>query len=69
VKRLNLLRQENGRLRKAVVDLTIEKLVLQKGASENRQTLPVVFAPVESMQRLSRTCPSGLPSGCVDSKA
>jgi transposase-like protein len=29
VKRLKLLEQENGRLRKAVADLTLEKLVLK----------------------------------------
>ena len=35
VKRLKLLEQENGRLRRAVVDLTLEKLVLQEAASGN----------------------------------
>jgi putative transposase len=33
VKRLKLLGQENGRLRKAVADLTLEKLVLKEAAS------------------------------------
>ena len=35
VKRLKLLEQENGRLRKAVADLTLEKLVLKEAASGN----------------------------------
>ncbi len=35
VKRLKLLEQENGRLRKAVADLTLEKLVLREAASGN----------------------------------
>jgi transposase-like protein len=35
VKRLKLLKQENGRLRKAVADLTLEKLVLKEAASGN----------------------------------
>ena len=33
VKRLKQLEQENGRLRKAVADLTLEKLVLKEAAS------------------------------------
>ena len=35
VKRLKLLEQENGRLRKAVADLTLEKLVLKEAALGN----------------------------------
>lgn len=35
VKRLKLLEQENGRLRKAVADLTLGKLVLKEAASGN----------------------------------
>jgi transposase-like protein len=35
VKRLKQLEQENGRLRKAVADLTLEKLVLREAASGN----------------------------------
>ncbi len=35
VKRLKILEQENGRLRRAVADLTPEKLVLKKAALEN----------------------------------
>ncbi len=33
VKRLKLLEQENGRLRRVVADLTLEKLVLREAAS------------------------------------
>lgn len=35
VRRLKLLEQENGRLRRAVADLTLEKLVLKEAASGN----------------------------------
>jgi transposase-like protein len=35
VKRLELLEQENGRLRKAVADLTLEELVLKEAAAGN----------------------------------
>ena len=35
VKRLKLLEQENDRLRRAVADLTLEKLVLKEAASGN----------------------------------
>ena len=35
VKRLKLLGQENGRLRRVVADLTLEKLVLREAASGN----------------------------------
>ena len=35
VKRLKVLEQENGRLRRAVADRTLEKLVLKEAASGN----------------------------------
>ena len=35
VKRLKVLEQENGRLRRAVADLMLEKLVLKEAASGN----------------------------------
>ena len=35
VRRLKLLEQENGRLRRAVADLTLEKLVLKEAAAGN----------------------------------
>ncbi len=35
VRRLKLLEQENGRLRRAISDLTLEKLILKEAASGN----------------------------------
>ena len=35
VKRLKVVEQENGRLRRAVADLTLEKLVLKEAAAGN----------------------------------
>jgi putative transposase len=35
VRRLKQLEAENGRLRKAVADLTLEKLILKEAASAN----------------------------------
>jgi putative transposase len=35
VRRLKVLEQENGRLRKAVADLTLEKLILKEAAAGN----------------------------------
>jgi putative transposase len=35
VRRLKVLEQENGRLRKAVAELTLEKLILKEAASGN----------------------------------
>ena len=35
MKRLKVLEQENGRLRRAVADLTLEKLILKEAASGN----------------------------------
>ena len=45
VKRLKLLEQENGRLRKAVADLTLEKLVLKEAASGNVWSAPPEQGP------------------------
>ncbi|NPD69560.1 hypothetical protein HN018_27790 (plasmid) [Lichenicola cladoniae] len=42
MKRLKLLAQKSGRLRRAVADLTLEKLVLKEPASGNYQALLVV---------------------------
>ena len=42
VRRLKVLERENGRLRRAVADLTLEKLVLKEAASGNPQAMPVV---------------------------
>ena len=35
VRRLKQLKQENGRLRRAISSLTLEKLILKEAASEN----------------------------------
>ena len=40
VKRLNELEKENERLRKAVSDLTLEKLILREAASGNYHAPP-----------------------------
>jgi transposase-like protein len=44
VKRLKELEKENDRLRKAVSDLTLEKLILKEAASENFQAQPAAGA-------------------------
>jgi putative transposase len=44
VKRLKDLEKENERLRKAVSDLTLEKLILKEAASGHYQAPPVVAA-------------------------
>jgi len=44
VKRLKELEKENDRLRKAVSDLTLEKLILKEAASGNFRTPPAVVA-------------------------
>ena len=43
VKRLKDLEQENARLRKAVSDLTLEKLILKEAASGNRSAPPPCY--------------------------
>jgi len=48
VKRLKELEMENARLRRAVSDLTLEKLILKEAASGNYGAPPAV-APVWSM--------------------
>ena len=68
VKRLKLLEQENGRLRKAVADLTLEKLVLKEAASGNWVAPPVVGA-ASSTSRASWASRSGWPAGCWASTA
>lgn len=37
MRRLKQLKQENGRLRRAISDLTLEKLILKEAASGNYQ--------------------------------
>ena len=45
VKRLKQLEAENGRLRKAVADLTLEKLILKEAASGNVWSTPPQQGP------------------------
>ena len=63
LKRLKVLEQENGRLRRAVADLTLEKLVLKEAASGN-WSAPRVVGRALRTSRLSWTSRSGLPAGC-----
>ena len=63
VRRLKVLEQENGRLRRAVADLMLEKLVLKEAASGNF-CAPLVVGRASSTSRPSWACPSGLPAGC-----
>ena len=68
VRRLKQLEQENGRLRRAVSDLTLEKLILKEAASGNFQTPRVVALPwITSRQRWASR--SVLPAGCWGSTA
>ena len=55
VKRLKDLETENTRLRRAVSDLTLDKLILQEAARGN-YCAPRVAAPVSSM--FDESCPS-----------
>ena len=60
VKRLKELELENGRLRKAVSDLTLDKLILQEAARGNFCALRVVV-PALSMFDGSYPSPSAAP--------
>src|SRR4029450_10051983 len=55
VKRLKDLELENSRLRKAVSDLTLDKLILQEAARGNFQAPPVA---VPALSRSERSCMS-----------
>jgi len=71
VKRLKDLEIENRRLRKAVSDLTLDKLILQEAANGSApglrstpskpRTPPV---PASSMSAVSFTCPRSTLTGC-----
>jgi transposase-like protein len=63
VKRLKELETENERLRKAVSDLTLEKLILREAASGNFSA-PLAAGPALSMSGRSSACRNGLPAGC-----
>ena len=68
VRRLKVLEAENTRLRKAVADLTLEKLILKEAAAGNWRALLVVGA-ASGMWWPSSACPSGRRAGCSDSTA
>ena len=60
VKRLKELETENARLRKAVSDLMLDKLILQEAAKGNFQA-PHAAASASSMCEVSWVCPSAVP--------
>ena len=68
VKRLKELEAENTRLRRAVSDLTLEKLILKEAASRNFGA-PRVAAPAWSMSSPNTASPSGSPAGFSASTA
>jgi putative transposase len=57
VKRLKELEAENARLRRAVADLTLDKLILKEAASGNCRA-PRGAAPASSTSGTSSACPS-----------
>ncbi len=68
VKRLKQLEQGNGRLRKAVADLTLEKLGLKEAASGSFWA-PRVAGPPWNTSRPGWTSRSVSPAGCWASTA
>ena len=68
VKRLKDLEKENERLRKAVSDLTLEKLILREAASGNFQA-PAAVAAASITSGRSSTCRSGRRAACWGSIA
>src|SRR4029453_8611392 len=68
VRRLKELEAENTRLRKAVADLTLEKLIIKEAAAVNCGALLVVGA-ASGMWWQSSACPSGRRAGCSGSTA
>jgi transposase-like protein len=63
VKRLKELEKENERLRKAVSDLTLEKLILREAASGNFRAPPAVVVASTTSGGSSR-CRNGSPAVC-----
>ena len=61
VKRLKALETENARLRRAVADLTLDKLILKEAASGN-DGAPRVAAPASSTSETSFRSPSVAPA-------
>jgi putative transposase len=68
VRRLKELEAENTRLRKAVADLTLEKLILKEAVSGNWRALPGVGV-ASNTSYPSLACPNGGPAGCSGSTA
>ncbi len=68
VKRLKRREAENARLREAVADLTLEKLILEEAASGNFRA-PRVVGPASSGSRQGWASRSALPAGCWASTA
>jgi transposase-like protein len=68
VKRLKELETENTRLRRAVSDLTLDKMILAEAARGNFYAPPVA-APAWSMRWPNSACPSGVPAGFSGSTA
>ena len=60
--------KENERLRKAVSDLTLEKLILREAASGNYQAPPAAVAALVTSGRSSKTR-SASPVACLGSIA
>ncbi len=56
------LETENQRLRKAIADLTLDKLILQEASRETSEPLRA-DAPVSSTSSTSCTSPSAAPVG------
>src|SRR3712207_5545691 len=68
-KRLKELETENARLRRAVADLTLDKLVLKEAASGNGWSAPGPQAERCSVRRTSRANVSGLVVGLAPPRA
>ena len=68
VKRPKRLEAENARLREAVADLALERVILKEAASGNFRA-PRVVGPASSTSRRSWAPRSGLPAGCWASTA
>ena len=68
VKRLKQLEAENARLRRAVLDLTLEKLILKEAASGNFRA-PRAVGPASSTSRRSWAYRSASRAGCWASTA
>ena len=68
LKELKRLQQENERLRRAVSDLTLDKLILTEAARGNF-CAPLAAGPVLTMSAVSWAFPSDGPATCCTSTA